>query len=78
MSTNNFQLEWPYDERCATISVVDNNITEGNRSYQLILEKSGRSTVPVLLHPNTIPIIVIDNDGQGKNIATINICMHEC
>ena len=52
-------------DRCTTISVADNNITENRRSYQLVLEIGPRN-VPVLMYPKTIPIIVVDNDGQGK------------
>ena len=62
------------NEICATLSVVDNDFLEGNRSYQLILEDDGPSTVPVLLYPNTIPITVIDNanDRIGKcNIGAV-------
>ena len=58
-------------ERCASASVEDNDNMEGSRSYQLILNRNGASTVPVELYPNTIPIIVIDNDGQGKSTSTL-------
>ena len=64
LSTNSLLFESSI-VRCATLSIVDNNILEGSRSYQLILESNGDSTVPVLLYPNTTLIIVIDNDRQG-------------
>ena len=69
-------------ERCATISVADNNIKEGSRSYHLTLRITVRSVL-VRLHPKVIPIIVIDDDGQGKSTIillyyTLIIGMHAC
>ena len=66
-----FVFEAPFDERCATISVADNNITESSRLYRLILRDDGVHNVPVRLHPKTLPIIVIDNDDQGKSTVAV-------
>ena len=57
------------NEKCASVSVDDNDNMEGSRSYQLTLGRNGASTVPVELYPNIIPIIVIDNDGPGNLIS---------
>ena len=57
------------NERCVNVSVANNDtLTMGSRSYQLVIDppSPGSSSVPVLVYPNTIPIIVIDNDGPGK------------
>ena len=58
------------NERCVTVSVADRDtVAMGSRSYQLVLNppSPGSSSVPVLVYPNTIPIIVIDDDGLGNN-----------
>ena len=50
-------------KRCTTISAVDDNVSEGTHSSQLIVEASG-STVPTEVYPNSIPVVIIDNDGN--------------
>ena len=48
-----------------TVPNVD-NMNTGNRSYNLILERSSeQNTVPVEIYPNTVSILVIDDDAQG-------------
>ena len=73
LSTNSLVFEMSINEKCASVSVADNDNMEGSRSYQLILGRNGGSTVPVELYPSNIPIIVIDNDGQGKQALSANV-----
>ena len=57
------------NERYVTVSVADiETITMGSRSYQLVLNPPGpgSSSVPVLVYPNTISIIVLNDNGQGN------------
>ena len=63
------------NERCVTVIVADSdNVNMGNRSYDLIIERSREmSTVPVEIYPNTIPIRVIDNDAPGKQILHLQL-----
>ena len=62
------------NERCVTVSVPESN-RRGSRSYQLVIDppSPGSSSVPVLVYPSTIPIIVIDNDGSGNYTLPIII-----
>jgi hypothetical protein len=55
------------NKKCVTVTVANSdNVNNGSRSYNLILQRSSEmSTVPVEIYPNTVPIIVIDDDGQG-------------
>ena len=66
MSSNVLLFEAPIDKRCTTLSVADNNVTEESRVYQLILEVVVSNAL-VLLDQKIIPLIVVDNDHQGKH-----------
>ena len=68
LNANSLVFEMSIAERCATVTVADgDNTNVGNRSYNLILERSSEmSTVPVEIYPNTIPIFVIDDDVEGN------------
>ena len=54
-------------EQCVIVTVTDgDNTNMGNRSYNLILEEvSGMNSVPVEIYPNTVSILVIDDDTPG-------------
>ena len=67
LSTTSLLFENSITELCASVSVEDNDSMEGSRSYQLVLQRNGASTVPVELYPNALIIIIIDNDGPGKH-----------
>ena len=68
LNTNSLVFEMSITERCATVTVADgDNVNMGNRSYDLILERSSEmSTVPVEIYPSTVSILVIDDDAQGN------------
>ena len=48
----------------AIISASDNDVSDGTRSAQLCLTKVQGSNVPVEFYPGSIPVQVIDNDGN--------------
>ena len=50
--------------RCTTISVIDNDVSDGSRSSQLTLTEAPRGTVPVEVYPSSIQLIITDNDGK--------------
>ena len=50
--------------RCTTISVMDNNISEGTRSSYIVISEGMASTVPIEVYPSRIPLIILDNDGK--------------
>ena len=53
-------------EQCVIVTVTDgDNTNMGNRSYNLSLEVRGTSSVPVEIYPNTVSILVIDDDTPG-------------
>ena len=69
LNTSSLVFEMANERLCATVSVADRDtVAMGSHSYQLVLNppSPGTSSVPVLVYPNTVPIIVIDNDGPGK------------
>ena len=72
LSTNSIVFETSTSEKCTSISVADNDNVEGSRSYQLLLERNGASTVPVELYPSNIHIIVIDSDSPGIHSISVN------
>lgn len=70
LNTSSFVFEMT-NERCVLVTVADSdNVVSRDRSYDLILERSGEiSTVPVEIYPNITRLRVIDNDASGKQIA---------
>lgn len=58
---------------CVTVSTIDNNVADGSRNASLTLTASGpaQSTVPVELFPNTITVMILDNDRKYEIILTI-------
>lgn len=64
-----------------TISAPDNNVSDGTRSVQLVISEVLGSNVPVIFYPGSIPVQVIDDDGNsnvyGKKNGVrmkINLC----
>ena len=70
LSINSLVFEQSTGERCVMVTVPNStrdNMNMGDRSYELILERSSEmSSVPVEIYPNTVSILVIDNDSQGN------------
>ena len=51
--------------RCTTISVIDNDVSDGSRPSQLTLtEVPDGSTVPVEVYPSSIQLIITDDDSK--------------
>ena len=48
---------------CKSITALDDDISEGTQSLQLVIDTVTGTTVPVEFYPRTIPISVTDNDG---------------
>ena len=72
LNTTSIVFEGAVDERCVIVTVTDGDDTNmDNRSYNLVLERATQmSSVPVEIYPNTVSILVIDNDTPG-NMAAI-------
>ena len=72
LNTTSIVFEGAVGERCVIITVTDDdNMNMGNSSYDLVLgEVSQMSSVPVLVYPNTVSILIIDDDTPG-NMAAI-------
>ena len=65
-------FEGAVGEQCVIIRVTDGDTTNiVNRSYNLTLESTREvSSVPVLIYPSTVSILVIDDDIQGNHTST--------
>ena len=50
--------------RCTTISVIDNDVSDGSRSSQLTLTEAPGGTVPVEVYPSSIQLTITDNDSK--------------
>ena len=50
--------------RCTTISTIDNSISDGTRSSQIVISEGSGSTVPIEVYPSRIPLTILDNDGK--------------
>ena len=50
--------------RCTTISVIDNDVSDGSRSSQLTLTEVPGGTVPVEVYPSSIQLTITDNDSK--------------
>ena len=70
LSINSLVFEQSIGEQCVMVTVpnsTSDNMNMGDRSYELILERSSEmSSVPVEIYPNTVSVLVIDNDSQGN------------
>jgi hypothetical protein len=53
--------------RCATISTVDNGISEGTRTANIVISGNMDSNVPIELFPSRIPLTILDNDGKYQS-----------
>ena len=49
---------------CTNVSVIDNDVSDGSRSSQLTMTEAPGSDAPVELYPNSIQLIITDNDGK--------------
>ena len=49
---------------CKTIYATDDGVSDGTQTSLLIADILQGTSVPVVLHPNSIPITIIDNDGE--------------
>jgi hypothetical protein len=79
LNTTSLVFDRAIGERCVIATVANGDSSNmGNRSYSLILERSSQmSTVPVEIYPNTVPIIVVDDDPGGNFVVIINR-FHAC
>ena len=70
LNTNSLVFEESIGDRCVMVTVPNgtgDNMNMGDRSYNLTLEQSSEmSTVPVEIYPNTVSVLVIDDDAQGN------------
>ena len=68
-------FEGAISEQCVIVTVTDgDNVNMGNRSYNLVLERASQmSSVPVEIYPNTVSILVIDDDAPGNMAAVTDI-----
>ena len=51
-------------EKCKTISVVTNEVSDGTRSGYLVLTEASGTSVPVEVYPSRIPVTITDDDGK--------------
>ena len=49
---------------CKTITAIDDNVSDGTRTSRLIIGIESGTSVPVEIHPDSIPITIRDNDGE--------------
>ena len=59
--------------RCTTISTIDNNVSDGTRSSQIVISEGSGSTVPIEVYPSRIPLTILDNDGKCQCFIIIQI-----
>jgi hypothetical protein len=70
LNTTSLVFERLIRKRCVIVTVADSDTRTGNRSYNLILERSNEmSTALIVYYPNTVSILVIDDGISGKNMA---------
>ena len=76
LNTTSIRFVGAVSEQCVIVTVTDeDNRNMGNRSYDLVLEEVRQMDgVPVLVYPNTVSILVIDDDTPG-NMAAIKILL---
>ena len=49
---------------CKTINAIDDGVSDGTQTSQLIIDVLQGTSVPVVIHPGSIPITIMDNDGE--------------
>ena len=68
LNTTSIRFVGAVSEQCVIVTVTDDdNVNMGNNSsYDLVLEEVRQMDgVPVLVYPNTVSILVIDDDTPG-------------
>ena len=77
LNTTSIRFVGAVSEQCVIVTVTDDdNMNMGNNSsYDLVLEEVRQMDgVPVLVYPNTVSFLVIDDDTPG-NMAAIKILL---
>ena len=49
---------------CKTIYAMDDRVSDGTQISRLIIDAQQGTTVPIVILPQSIPITIIDNDGE--------------
>ena len=49
---------------CKTIYATDDRVSDGTQTSRLIIDAQRLTTVPFEIFPQSIPITIIDNDGE--------------
>ena len=49
---------------CKTINAIDDGVSDGTQTSQLIIDVLQGTSVPVVVHPDSIPITIMDIDGE--------------
>ena len=52
---------------CKTIYAMDDRVSDGTQTSRLIIDAEQGTTVPFEILPQSIPITIIDNDGEYTN-----------
>ena len=58
---------------CKTIYATDDRVSDGTQISRLLIDAEQGTTVPFVIHPQSIPIIIIDNDGEDANAVCMQV-----
>ena len=56
---------------CKTINAIADGVSDGTQTSQLIVDVLQGTSVPVVIHPDSIPITIMDNDNDSEYTHTV-------